>query len=386
MPSIIIPDSNVSVDFQIDELTEGSLLGGGVFDVMIATVKAHLREEFDAERIRGTDYANVFANSVTAIMAQASQYALAKSKLGLELQLLEAQLGKLAADTVLVAKQSALVDVQATRENATALQINADTRQTEYVTSFQIPSQIAATEAQTSLVTLQEAQTVQQTLNIVAQRDQLDKQTLDIVASTKLKAVEFEIQTFNKDFRLPKELLILDKEIAIKESQVSLAVKELLVKQAQLDISNKEVLLKQNQIDLGTKELALKDKDLAIKAEQLLITKYELAYKLPADVVLTEAQSSLYNQKTTTEKAQVDPVVIQPNSVIDTNNKLIIEQSKTFLRSAQQTAAKLVIDTWTVRHNSDPDGNRADAANKLIDTTIGKAVEAVMTGANISLV
>ena len=95
MSAIPIPDSNISVEFQIDELTNGSLSGTGVFDVMIKGVKAHLREEFDAGRIRGTDYANVFSLAITQVMDQATNYALAKAKLGLELQLLEAQLGKI---------------------------------------------------------------------------------------------------------------------------------------------------------------------------------------------------------------------------------------------------------------------------------------------------
>jgi len=393
MSSIPIPDSSISLEFQIDELTKGTADGNGVFDVMLKAVKSHLREEFDAERIRGTDYANVFSQSLTQVMAQATQYALAKSKMGLELQLLEAQIGKLAADTVLTTKQAALLEAQITTENANAAMVLANTRQTDYQTNFILPAQLEATEAQTSLVTVQEAQVVQQTLNTVAQRDQIDEQTKSITADTKLKDVQWDMLVFERDFKQAVELESIQSDITLKEKQLALSDKEILVKQAQIDLATKDILLKQNQIDLGTKELLVKQaqldlssKDLLLKAEQILLTKYELANKLPAEVALTTSQKSFYDQKTKTEKAQVDGSDLTEDSVLAYNNNLIQEQSKTFLRSAQQTAAKLLIDTWIVRNQNDPDGNRADANNKLEDTTIGKAVQSIMSGIDVTIV
>lgn len=394
MSAIPIPDSNISVEFQIDELTNGSLSGTGVFDVMIKSVKAHLKEEFDAGRIRGTDYANVFSLAVTQVMDQATNYALAKAKLGIELQLLEAQLGKLAADTVLVTKQCTLVEAQSLNQTAQTANVDAQTRQAEYVTSFEIPSRVAANEAQTSMTLAQELQTAQQTLNVTAQRDQILAQTLDVKESTKLKSIEYDLQLFNKDFKLPKELEIMTTEVSLKESQLALSNKELIVKQSQIDLADKEIQVKQNQIELGTKELLIKqaqvgisEKELLIKGEQLLITKYELANKLPADVALTNSQAELYTQKTTTELAQTDPIAIKPDSVIDINNGLIKEQGKSFLRSAEQNTAKLMIDTWNVRHTADPDGNLETAPGlNLKDADVGKAVKKVLEGINVSLV
>lgn len=392
MSAIPIPDSNISVDFQIDELTSGDINGTGTFDVMIKSVKAHLKEEFDAERIRGTDYANVFSAAVTQVMAQATQYALAKSKMGLELQLLEAQVGKLAADTVVTTKQAALLEAQTVTEQANATGVLASTRETDYRTNFILPAQLLASEAQTELTKVQESQVAQQTLNLVAQRDQIDEQTKSIAADIKLKDVQWDMEVFNRDFKQSVELEMLQKDRDLKEKQLAVMVKELLIKQAQIDLSTKEIALKQNQIDLGAKELLVKQaqldmsaKDLLLKGEQLLLTKYELSTKLPADVALTTSQKEFYNQKTKTEKAQVDGTGITEDSVIAHNNNLIKEQSKTFLRSAQQTAAKLLIDTWTVRNQNDPDGNRADETNKLQDSTIGKAVQTIMSGIDVTI-
>lgn len=392
-PTIVIPDSSISINYKIDELTDGKVDGKGVFDVMLRSVRSHIREEFDAGRIRGTDYANVFSLAVTQVMDQATNYALAKAKLGLELQLLEAELGKVAADTVLVTKQCLLVETQSLNQTAQTANTDAQTRQTEYVTSFEIPSRVAANEAQTAMTLAQELQTAQQTLNITAQRDQILAQTLDVKAGTKLKSIEHDLQLFNKDFKLPKELEIMTAEVSLKESQLALSNKELIVKQSQIDLADKEIQVKQNQIELGTKELAIKEaqvgiseKELLIKGEQLLITKYELSTKLPADVSLTKSQAELYTQKTTTEKAQTDPIAIKPNSVIDINNGLIKEQGKSFLRSAEQNTAKLMIDTWNVRHTADPDGNLETAPGlNLKDADVGKAVKKVLEGINVSI-
>ncbi|MCJ9119033.1 hypothetical protein K5E45_14655, partial [Acinetobacter baumannii] len=61
----------------IDELTQASIEGSGVFDVMLRSVRAHLTDEFNKNRIRGADYANVYLGGLNATLAQATAYALA---------------------------------------------------------------------------------------------------------------------------------------------------------------------------------------------------------------------------------------------------------------------------------------------------------------------
>jgi hypothetical protein len=391
MVATTIPDSIISPEFNISELTNGEIAGNGVFDIMMASVKTHLLFEFEAGRIRGTDYANMYSMAIVQVMEQSTRYAMAKAKLALELQLVEAQIGQVAADTVVATKQALLIETQAVTQGAQSTQIAAETRQTEYVTSFQIPSQIAATEAQTAVSNAQELGVKQETLSTIAQKDQILSQTLDVKESTKLKAIEFEIQTFNRDFKLAKELAIMEEDILIKESQVLLSNKEILIKQGQIDLATKYLVLKQSQIDMTAKDLLIKEsqigiteKELLIKTEQLAITKYELTSKLPSDVALTISQKELYTQKTVTELAQVSSTPIGVGSVIGINNHLLDEQAKVFLRQGQQTAAKLLIDTWNVRHTADPDGNFADETNKLSDANIAKAVNALMSGINIT--
>lgn len=282
------------VSFNINELTQGTVDGTGVFDVLMQAVKAHLKGEFEAGRIRGTDYANAYTMSVGQVLSEASQYATQRAKLEAELKLLDAQTLQVKQETQTSAAQAGLLT------------------------------------AQTSHTTKQELQTVQETVNLVSQELQTKAQTRGI-------GIDSEMKEFQMEFILPKEL-------DIKESQLSIAMKE--------------VLLKEKQIEL---------------------TSYELLHKLPADVALTIAQDGLYTQKTVTEKAQVDNTIVGEGSVTALSNKLLEEQANAYVVNANQTAAKLMIDTWVVRHTADPEGNlETDEGLRLSNADIGLAVAKIL--------
>src|SRR5574343_1016753 len=131
MTTTPIDNTSITTGFNVDELTEGSLTGKGVFDVLLQTLRLHLDREFNSNRITGTAYATVYSQAITSFLAQAAQYAISKAKLPLELQLLQEQI-------TLVQKQQE--------------QITASIRQTDYVTDYQLPSEIANKTKQTELL------------------------------------------------------------------------------------------------------------------------------------------------------------------------------------------------------------------------------------------
>lgn len=442
-----------------DVLTTGELAGTGSFDVLMRATKEHLKGEFDAGRIRGTDYANAYVQATSAVLAQATQYSISQSRLASELELMaaqtnqvkqetqnaleqenlikaqvaqttqetlnavaqnalitqqttnlltentqsqakhlldlqsiEAQIAKITTDTVVATKQAALVDAQAIGEQARTQNTEASTRRTDYETNFVLPAQLLTAEEQTTLVTKQIEQTTQQTLNMAAEKERIMKQTAQITAETTLRNIEIDMQEFNRDFKQAVELDLMQKDADLRERQVTISDKEVLLKQAQIDLSVKDIAIKQSQLELSAKELLLKQaqvdlsaKEVLLKTEQVSLTKYELANKLPAEVALLGAQNSLYVQKTVTEKAQTDNTVVGLNSVTDINNKLILEQSKTYLRTFQQNAAKMMVDTWNVRHTADPDGNLENSSNKLLDANIGRVLDKLATELGITL-
>jgi uncharacterized protein (DUF3084 family) len=92
MAEIIVPPDVTSEPLDITDLTLKTLDGTGVLDQMLATMRVHLAEQFDKERIQGTEYAEVYLGAFQSTLAAAIQFLLARRKLGLDLKLQEAQI------------------------------------------------------------------------------------------------------------------------------------------------------------------------------------------------------------------------------------------------------------------------------------------------------
>ncbi|UZA19134.1 hypothetical protein [Moraxella bovis] len=199
--SITIPNTTIT-DFNIDELTTGTLNGKGTFDILMKAIEAHLRREYENQRIRGTDYANAYVGLINNALQQVTGYALEKAKLPLEMQLTEAQIQKLGADTILVTKQGGLVDAQIIKEMLEAEKIHLETE-------HKLPRELAM----------------------------LDAQIANIQFEAQLK--EYELK-----YLKPVQLSIAQRELALKEKQIALAEKEIAIKEEQLALARFEIEVK----------------------------------------------------------------------------------------------------------------------------------------------
>lgn len=119
-----------------DQLITSANNDGGVFDVLIGAVKAHLKEEYDSSRIRGTEYSSVYLGSLTEVLNQAVQFLLEREKRGIEIEILELEkqiagqnLLKVQAEVELVQENIELVKLQQPKLEAETLltQRKADT-------------------------------------------------------------------------------------------------------------------------------------------------------------------------------------------------------------------------------------------------------------------
>jgi hypothetical protein len=141
-----------------------------------------------------------------------------------------------------------------------------------------------------------------------------------------------------------------------------------------------------------SKELDLLDKQIALQEQQRLNAIAEQAVivangnKVLKEIELTQANTSrtqeeiaLLVQKTATEKAQTKGTGVEPDSVVGKQKALYGAQADGFLRDAEQKAAKLMADTWSVRRTTD-EATVADSVNKLSDTEVGRAIERLLVG------
>lgn len=322
--TVTIPNSEVSADYNISELTSGELGGNGTFDIIMGAVNAHIEHQFKLGRIRGTDYANTYIQAMQMALQQASSYAIAKAKLPLELQQLEAQNHKIATDIAVMTKQGALYDAQ--------------------------------------------------TLQTMAQTGQTKQQT-DLIKEQTRKEV------YETDFVLPKQLQQTDAQIAQLTKDTQLKEYELVhIKPLELENARTEVKIKEQQIEVSKA-------DLAIKQQQLELAKYQFTYQAPSEVAKTKSEADYYKYRAINEQAQTDPSVVREGSTTALNNALIKEQSRQFMRSAQQGFLSEMIGSWKVRYNADPDavGNGVDDDNKLNDVYIGKVLSAYANELGITL-
>lgn len=134
------------------DLTEATLDGGGVFDVLMQATKAHLQEEYAKGRIKGSDYSEVYLGALTVVMQQAITFLLEKDRA--------------AAQTTLILEQ-----------------VNTERAQQAYLVA-----QTAGEEASTGL-------TEEQTRNAVKEGEVLDRQVCkleaeyDVLMETKAKVL-----------------------------------------------------------------------------------------------------------------------------------------------------------------------------------------------------
>ena len=97
----------------IADLTQASLDGTGVFDVLMRANKAHLEAEYAKGRIKGPEYATVYLGSLESVMNTALQFLLQKDQAELQAQLIAKQIEKLDKEIDLVVQQTANAVIEA---------------------------------------------------------------------------------------------------------------------------------------------------------------------------------------------------------------------------------------------------------------------------------
>lgn len=151
----------------IEKLTTATLDGTGVFDILMRANRAHLEDQFKANRIKGPEYATVYLGSLNAVLQTALEFLLQQQKTGLEAQLLE--------------KQITLAQVQVQKAQAELAILEAGLPK--------VAAEIAHLTAQTALVNQQKANAILEGTVLVAQECKL-RAEFDVLMQSKLKTVQ----------------------------------------------------------------------------------------------------------------------------------------------------------------------------------------------------
>lgn len=177
-------------DSDFKDITDGCPSGNGVFDEMMRSVKAHLKEEYDSQRIRGSEYTQVYLQSLQAAMTQSIQW----------------QLG---AD--IAKKQAELIEAQ----------VEGQRKQNDILLE-----QLAQTIAQTELIRVQTANAIEEGKIIPHQKELVEEQVVQaglqsqmITQQTLTEEENTKTAKYNVDEMLPAQKVIYDQKLITEQAQ-----------------------------------------------------------------------------------------------------------------------------------------------------------------------
>ncbi len=364
--------AQLDTPLDITELTTAEIAGTGVFDVLMQSVKNHVQEEHAKSRITGKEYATVYLEALQSTMAQSIEYLLRAKTLGFELD----NLGK---QGVLLDHQAEIAIKDAQLKSAQIAQTHAQTELTE--------QQTKSAEAESHKIPVE--------ISLLRSNLELAEVEKDLrIAQVGLAETEKDIAVYNLANKTPVEVELLQaqtdnaqSQIALTEAQVVKITEENKVIPYTIERIQAEIANMTRQSDILEKELEIKISSLALQDKQILLADAELQVRVleldvkRAEVQAAQSQAQLYAAKVLTENAQTMDAA-HPNSVLGSNIAVLRAQAAGYARDAEQKAAKILVDAWNVQRNTN-EAISANADNLLYDTSIGKAVAAMLRGAGI---
>lgn len=141
-----------------DDLTTKVVGGTGTFDILMASVKSHIKEEYSASRIVGDQYAKAYIELTAATMGNAVQFLLQKDQAYWQAIMVQQQAKRAMIETV-----TAKVQLATSRAQLAMAKYQALTAEVEYALT---KLKLATEDAQFAGIKAQTAQTEYQTTQI----------------------------------------------------------------------------------------------------------------------------------------------------------------------------------------------------------------------------
>lgn len=354
------------VNLNIADVTVGSgtLSGDGAFDVFMQAAMVHLRQEYSDGRINGDKYADAYIAIMNNVLNTAAQFAVNKANLFLQNELTEEQKELIRAQAAQVRRETVSMDNRDALTDAQTGQVKAET---------------GAVNSKIDLTVAQKDQVIRETTSMdvrdqltTAQKDQVIGETnsiqyKDLLVQEQTKQVNAETQAITSKVLLTEaQTKHVEKETENLTYQGDLIQAQTLQTQAETTSIGVRDGLTKAQTNKVSKEIDAID-------SQILVNT--------STIEVNNANKELIKQKRFTEEAQVSNTYDQPTKqvegLIGKQKEVYTAQIKGFKDDALQKAAKLFVDTWSVRKSTDTDGTLVDGRNKLEDVNIGKAITAL---------
>jgi len=251
----------------IRDLTTGEAKGSGLYEELMRTSDAHIKQEFEAGRLQGESYAQVYLAAMQANLQAAIQYLLSYETTNKNLEILEEQIKQ-------NQKQNELLELQKEQ-----LRIANETAQ--YNLDHILPEQHVQAEKQTIIVT-------EQSLQAVTQGEILDQQLVTA----------------------GKQELLLDEQILAAEAQTTDPTAGLL--KAQFDKIQQEIAIGKEKVDTErsqTKETTSDGSTIAglVGKEKILKSKQADGFDRQAEIQVAKLYADTFGILFSTDQEYVTP-------------------------------------------------------------------------------
>lgn len=363
----ILPSSNNEVVTRVnsDDVTTQVIGGTGTFDVFASSIAAHLKGEFEANRITGAEFTKAYISLMESALVQSVQFSLNKEQMFWQSQLIQAQAitARVALMTAKVQLAQAEMDAKTSAANfaltkakireselaACAAQYNLETTLPKQTSLLH--SQIGKTNAEIGIAVEQRQQVIEQTALTTSQRAEVDSQTainaqqrLQLIAQTALtesQRLEVNSQTaINNEQRLQiiKQTALTHAQIAKTESDTAInaeqllqMAKQLLLMDSQIEKTDAEILHTEAQTSFVSKQAAKVDSDIltAVKERLHLDSQIELSeaqvVKMGEDILLAREQKETVRANTIGTRSDGTPIAgLVGNQIAKTSKEILM--------------------------------------------------------------
>lgn len=312
------------------DLTTRKVDGTGMFDALMASVGAHLKGEFEKNRITGSDYAQAYVSLTQAALGSAVQYLLSRDQSMWQTRLIKEQ-ARLAATQVIVER----TNLELSKVRVTSAQYELQILSASYALS---KMKLSTEDAQFRSLEAQVAQTTYQTTSL------LPAELAQVTAQT--SKVNYEVVNL-----LPKELEKSNKAIESLTAQISqtTAQKDQILYQTSAILpAQKTGIDKENDIKIYQLNSVLPAQVAGMTADTAVKT-YNKDFLMPSQKKLVDEQYEA--QRAQTKDTRSDNSAVTGS--VGKQKQLYDQQIDSYKRDAESKVVKMLLDTWITQKSID---------------------------------
>lgn len=268
----------------LKDLTEAKVSGEGVFDTLMRGMVGHLELEFNKNRLRGADYAQVYLSSLTPVLQNAVVFLLQKDEAANKANLVQAQID-------LTKLQGQLIELEIAREELTRDLIEAQVDK--------IRRDIVSADVNDASVVAQTKRIEAETLNVAKQGLILDNQLL--VSAKEIERATAEIaQVKATTINTSQELLNLQAQECLLKAQYDLAMLNKLQTTAQTTLIQQKTATERAQtVETGV------DDNSVIGRQKILYKAQSDGFQRDAEQKAAKLLTDTWNVRRTTDEGTV---------------------------------------------------------------------------------